>query len=92
MGAASWKVIGGGAAVLSGIAAKKALDASWKVATGNQPPSNPEHPDTNWVEAVSWAVLSGALVGVVRMLAMRKAASYYRNSTGHLPPKMQEVN
>ncbi|WP_426564693.1 DUF4235 domain-containing protein [Angustibacter sp. McL0619] len=92
MGAVGWKVIGGGAAVLSGIAAKMILTNGWKVATGNEPPANPENPDTSWSEAVSWAVVSGALVGVVRMLAARKAASYYRHSTGHLPPKMEEVS
>ena len=36
-------------------------------------------------------MVSGAIIGVVRMLAARKAAEYYRKSTGHLPPKMQEV-
>lgn len=86
-----WKVLGTGGAVLSGIAAKKILVTGWKAATGNPPPANPEHPDTSWPEALAWAVVSGALVGVVRMLAARKAADYYRHSTGHLPPKMQEV-
>ena len=92
MGAVSWKVIGGSAAVVSGIAAKQILNRGWKLTTGNEPPTNPEHPDTSWVEAVSWAVASGAVIGVVRMLAARKAASYYRTSTGHLPPKMEEVS
>jgi hypothetical protein len=31
------------------------------------------------------------MVGTARMLATRKAAEYYRRSTGHLPPKMREV-
>jgi hypothetical protein len=31
-------------------------------------------------------VATGATVSVVRMLAMRGAARYYTNSTGHLPP------
>lgn len=92
MGAKTWKVLGTGGAVLSGIAAKKVLNTGWKAATGNPPPVNPEHPDTHWGEALAWAVVSGALIGVARMLAARKAAAYYRRSTGHLPPKMQEVS
>lgn len=91
MGAKSWKVMGTGGAVLAGVAAKKVLGAGWKAATGNAPPANPEHPDTSWAEALTWAVVSGALIGVARMLAARKAAGYYRRSTGHLPPEMQEV-
>jgi hypothetical protein len=31
------------------------------------------------------------VIGVARMLATRKAAEYYRNSTGHLPPDMADV-
>ena len=30
-------------------------------------------------------------MGLARMLATRKAADYYRKSTGHLPPGMEEV-
>lgn len=92
MGATTWKILGTGGAVLSGIAARKVLNTSWKAATGSAPPTNPEHPDVNWQEAVLWAVLSGAVIGVARMLAARKAAEYYRHSTGHLPPKMDEVS
>lgn len=91
MGATAWKVLGTGGAVLSGVAAKKLITSGWKAATGKPPPANPESPDTSWAQAVAWAVVSGALVGVARMLATRKAANYYRRSTGHLPPKMQEV-
>jgi hypothetical protein len=30
-------------------------------------------------------------VGLARMLASRKAATYYRKSTGHLPPNLDAV-
>jgi hypothetical protein len=90
--ALGWKVLGSGGAVLAGVAARKALTSGWQLSTGKPPPSNPEHPDTTWPEAVAWAVVSGALIGTARMLATRKAAEYYRRSTGHLPPKMREVS
>ena len=64
----------------------------WQTATGKPPPANPEHPDTTWAEAVGWALLSGAVIGTARMLATRKAAEYYRHSTGHLPPKLEKVS
>jgi subtilisin family serine protease len=91
MGAATWKILGTGGAVIAGVAAKKVLNTGWKAATGNPPPANPEHPDTSWGEALAWAVFSGAVIGVARMLMARKTASYYRKSTGHLPAKLQDV-
>lgn len=87
--ALGWKILGGGGAVVAGVVARKLLDSGWKLSTGHAPPENPEHPDTTWAEAVAWAVVSGAAVGTARLLATRKAAAYYRRSTGRLPPKMR---
>ena len=75
-----------GAAALT----RKALDSSWKVATGKKPPENPADPDIDLWEAATWAVVTGAFVALARMLAQRRAASYYQRSTGHLPPELQK--
>jgi hypothetical protein len=84
--------MGLGAAILAGVAARKVLTAAWRKGTGDDPPANPESPDTTWLQAIGWALASGAAVGVARMLATRKAADYYRKSAGHLPPEMEEVS
>ena len=86
-----WKVFGTVSAIAAGVATKKLLEVAWKTATGHAPPENPEHPDVQWWEAVSFAVASGAAIGVARMLAARKAAEYYRRSTGRLPAGMKDV-
>ncbi len=91
MGSLVWKVLGTGAAVLAAGAATKLLSASWKVATGKEPPINPENPDTTMAEAIGWALVSGALIGTARMLATRKAAQYYRKSAGHLPKGIESA-
>ena len=70
--------------------AKKALQGSWKAATGKNPPANPADPDVDVMEAVAWAAVSGALIGLARMFAARRAAGYYAKSTGHLPPGLQK--
>ena len=85
-----WRLLGGLSAVLAGIAARKAMVTAWRVASGGNPPSNPAAPGTKWPKA-GYAVASGAVMGLARMLATRKAADYYRKSTGHLPPGMEEV-
>src|SRR5687768_7586725 len=80
--ALAWRVLGLGTAVGASIVARKIATSTWKVATGNDPPANPEDPETTWREALTWAVASGAAIGVVRMLATRKAADYWQKSTG----------
>ena len=70
--------------------AKKGLNSSWRAATGKNPPANPADPDVSIGEAVLWAAVSGTLIGVARMLAARRAAHYYAQSTGHLPPQLKK--
>jgi hypothetical protein len=90
-GSKVWTLFGLAATLGATMAARKAMTATWKLSTGKQPPSNPEHPDVSMGEAAAWAVVSGMAVGLARMFATRKAADYYRRSTGHLPANLQDV-
>src|SRR6478609_7253496 len=89
-GSKVWSVFSLGAAVGAAAVAKKTLNTSWKAATGKNPPANPADPDVDLWEAVLWATVSGTVIGIARMLATRRAASYYARSTGHLPPDLQK--
>ena len=90
-GSKAYSAFGLAATIGAGILARKVMTATWKVSTGKQPPSNPEHPDVSFGEAVAWAAASGVAVGLARMLASRKAADYYRRSTGHLPAHLEDT-
>lgn len=90
-GSKVWSAYGLAATVLATIVARKAMDTSWKVATGKNPPQNPAHPDVSIGEAMAWAAASGVAVGLARMFASRRAADYYRRSTGHLPANLEDV-
>jgi len=90
-GSKVWSLMGLASTVVATLAARKALTATWKLATGKNPPVNPAHPDVSMAEAAAWAGVSGIAVGLARMLASRKAATYYRKSTGHLPPNLEDV-
>lgn len=90
-GSKVWSIMALGATVGGGILARKVLTTSWKAATGKEPPANPAHPDVSMGEAAAWATASGVAVGLARMLASRKAANYYRKSTGHLPPNLEDA-
>lgn len=85
-GKAGYKVIAAIAAVLGALVARKSLTLAWKIATGNEPPENPEHPTVTWPEAVSWAVVSGAVMGLARLAARKKVAASFHRSTGAPPP------
>jgi len=89
-GSKIWSVFSLVAVLAAAAMTKKALNTSWKAATGKTPPANPADPDVDVKEAVAWAVVSGALIGLARMAAARRAAGYYTKSTGHLPPELQK--
>jgi hypothetical protein len=81
-----WSIFSLVSALGAAAIAKKAVNTSWRAATGKEPPANPADPGVDIWEAVAWAAFSGTLVALARMLAGRKAANYYAKSTGRLPP------
>lgn len=89
--ALAWRLIGTGSAIVATIAARKLLTFAYEKGAGKNPPTNPESPETTVREAIVWALVSGATVGVARLLATRQVANYWRRSTGHLPPGLEEV-
>lgn len=90
-GKVGYKLMATFASLFGAYAARKALQLVWKTATGKQPPANPEHPEVTWGEAVGWAVVSGAVIGVARMAAQRKVAASWHKSTGQLPPGLEST-
>ena len=91
-GSLTWKVFATVSAVTAGIVTRKVLTVAFRKITGKPPPANPEAPTTTWREALGWAALSGAAMGLARMLATRKAAVVYQKSTGHLPAGLEDVS
>jgi Protein of unknown function (DUF4235) len=91
-GKRAWKMIGTGIGVASGIATTKALDATWKTATGRKPPNKPENPAIAGREALLWAAISGMALGVAKTYATRRAAEYWVRSFGVVPPGMDDAS
>ena len=88
-GSKVWSAFSVAAALTAAALAKKTVDKTWTIATGKNPPENPADPDVSIGEAVMWASITGAAVALARMYAQRRAASYYKRSTGHLPPGLR---
>lgn len=81
-----WTMMSKGATIGAGVVTKKALDATWRTATGHAPPNKAEHPRLGEREALTWAAISGMAIGVTRAAASRRAANYWVKSTGKAPP------
>ena len=92
MGSMVWRFLGTGSAVIAASFADKGIRVAWRTATGHEPPEVPEDPDTRWGEAVAWALLSGAAIGLARLVATRRAAAYYKRSTGDLPKALRRAD
>jgi hypothetical protein len=65
-------VIGGLAA---SVVARRVVHVVWVAATGKAVPEDPADPRVSTGEAVAFAVTTGAVMGVVRLLVQRKANS-----------------
>jgi thiazole synthase ThiGH ThiG subunit len=87
-----FKLIGTGAAIGAAALAKQVSEKGWKAVMASDPPANPEDPDTELWEAIAWAVASGAVIAVARMMASRQWTKYYTKSTGHAPANPNEVS
>ncbi|MGC5614894.1 DUF4235 domain-containing protein [Georgenia sp. Z1491] len=82
-----WKIVSTGAGVVAGIAANKILSKGWVAVTGHEPPEIVDGDDSvSLVEIVVFTAVSGAVVGLVRQLAMRQAAKWYK------PAELQKVS
>lgn len=88
-GRSTWKLIGTASGLVAGIATTKALDATWRTATGRRPPTKPENPEIAGREALLWAAVSGMVMTVAKTYATRRAANYWVKSFGELPPGMK---
>jgi hypothetical protein len=86
-----WKAVGTGAGVLAAALARRMLMAGWQKTKKADPPTNPASPETKWSEALAWAVLTGVMIGVARLIATRGAAEGWRRATGLYPPGLEEV-
>jgi len=80
-----WNGIASGVAIGAVVLTKPLLERAWRIAFQTEPPGNPADQDVTWRDALMWALLSGALVGVIRLIAQRLAAGAWRKAKGSYP-------
>jgi hypothetical protein len=81
-----WKLMGVGTATAAATATRKAAERVYQSGIGEAPPENPSSPEVPLRQAILWAVLSGVVVGLVRLLVERTAAAAWVRARGELPP------
>lgn len=86
-----WRVVGGAAALASGLLARKVITLAWKKTTGKEPPDNPESPEVALTEALGWAVIMGVGMEVARVLTTRAVARRWQKGTGQLPAALRNA-
>lgn len=70
-----WKVASAGCALGSAMLARKALNKTWRITAGAEPPENPAASDVRWREALIWTAASAGVAGLARLVAKRGAAA-----------------
>lgn len=85
MGNLVWKILGTGAPIIAANLARKGTQMGWEKTTRRKAPVSANAQDTNIKEAAAWALVSGAAIGVARMVAERQSAKYFTKSAGHSP-------
>ena len=80
-----WNGVASAAAVGAVTVTKPLIERGWRVTFRSDPPGNPAAQDVAWRDAILWAVITGALVGLIRLVAQRMAAGAWQKATGSYP-------
>lgn len=91
-GALVWKGLSVAATVGATKLATDVAQRGWKLATGKPVPIAGDYEKERTRDVIAFTALSAMLVTGARIAAERKAADYYRSSTGHLPKALTDGN
>lgn len=62
-----------GSMVAAAVVTRRLAEMTWKKATGEDPPTDPDDLTTSWPQALAWAVIAGSLASIARVVARRGA-------------------
>lgn len=80
-----WNSVATGAAVGAVALTKPLIERARRLTFRSEPPGNPAHQDVSWRDAILWALVTGALIGVIRLVAQRLAAGAWAKARGDYP-------
>lgn len=86
-----WKAMTVGSTLLATRAATLVATKTWKVATGRSVPVKGDYDNERTRDVVAYTALSAMLLAGAKIGLERKAAEYFRESSGHLPKRLVET-
>ncbi|HEX5969338.1 MAG TPA: DUF4235 domain-containing protein [Intrasporangium sp.] len=89
LGAMVWRVFSLGSTLVATRLATTLASKSWKLATGKSVPLRGDYDNAKTRDVVAFTALSGMIMAGTKVAAERKAAEYYRQSTGYLPSALE---
>lgn len=66
------------ATTAAAIATRELMESGWRRTLDRDPPKNPASHEVTWKQALVWGTVSGALVGIIRIVARRVSSGAYR--------------
>jgi Protein of unknown function (DUF4235) len=84
--------IASGAAIGGVVATRPLVERSWRLVVGSEPPGNPAAEDVAWRDAILWALVTGAVVGLIRLVAQRAAAGAWQKVRGSYPDALASTH
>ena len=81
-----WMIIAGLASFAASKIASQAMSASWSLAAGEDPPEDPAERGFDWMPALVFGAVTGAVVGVAEVLARGGAKAAWKQAKGRKPP------
>lgn len=81
-----WKGASYGAGAIAMLATRRLLDLLWRQVRDEPPPDGTDAVGAPVVDALSWAIATGAGVGVARILAIKSAARVWEAAVHEPPP------
>lgn len=85
-----WKLMSGASAAAAATVTRKAAEKAYRAGYGEDPPKHITAPQVPLKQALMWAVLSGVMAGLVRLIVLRMAAAAWVRARGGLPPALAE--
>lgn len=91
LGGLVWKAITVTSTVVATKLATNVASKGWKLATGRPVPVRGDYENEKTRDVIAYTAISGMIMAGTKVAAERKAAEYYRQSTGHLPKALADT-